>query len=238
MVCVAIPQHASHITSNSSWFCCWLRLTLAHACMAARVASSQQQQTNPVTPVTQQSRVQRHAIALPHPPLALPPTFRHVQQQLDARSGPDNQQGVLIVAGGRDMFANAAISITVLRNHIRSSIPVEIVHFGPSELPAPELLAYIKTFNGSGIGPADSTSTSSVTSSTDRNGTDSTSTSSSSDQGVLGPVFVTDALEVAPPEKAAPLHRKLPEGFKSFPAKVYALTHVTRFRKVCSVCWK
>jgi hypothetical protein len=39
-------------------------------------------------------------------------------------------------------------------------------------------------------------------------------------------------LEVAPPEKAAPFHRKLPEGIKSFPAKVYALTHVTRFRRV------
>lgn len=28
----------------------------------------------------------------------------------------------------------------------------------------------------------------------------------------------------------------MPEEFKSFPAKVYALTHVTRFRRVRDVC--
>lgn len=172
---------------------------------------------------------------LPCCPVSRHPTTRQVQQQLDARSGPVNQQGVLIVAGGRDMFANAAISLTVLRNHIRSSIPVEIVHFGPSELPAPELLAYIKSFNGSAQTNSSSTLGANGTSTTvgsDTNSTSNSSSATSSVQGVLGPVFITDAMEVAPPEKAVPFHRKLPEGIKSFPAKVYALTHVTRFRRV------
>jgi hypothetical protein len=136
----------------------------------------------------------------------------------DARSSSSSsssseQQGVLIVAGGRDMFANAAITLSVLRTHLRSSVPVEIVHYGPKELPSPEILAYIASFN-----------------------------SSSSNGSMLAPVYITDALAAAPPEVAAPHHRKLPEGFKSFPAKVYALTHVTRFQQVsesaavCCVC--
>lgn len=114
------------------------------------------------------------------------------------------------------MFANAAITLSVLRGHLRSSIPVEIVHYGANELPPKDILDFVAAFNSS-------------SSSSDGN-----ATNSSTAQGVLGPVFITDALAVAPPEKAAAMHRKLPEGIKSFPAKVYALTHVTRFKQVNS----
>lgn len=132
------------------------------------------------------------------------------------------------------MFANAAITIRVLRSHIRSSIPVEIVHYGPKELPAAEILSFIKSFNSTqaddASGPTGSSSSSSSSSSTAGSGVSSSSAAS-------GPVFITDGLAAAPPEVVAALHRKLPEGIKGFPAKVYALTHVTRFRQVrgCTV---
>lgn len=116
------------------------------------------------------------------------------------------------------MFANAAITLSVLRGHLRSSIPVEIVHYGPKELPAQEILQYISMFNGTGDAAVDAAA------------------SNSTATGVLGPVFITDALAAAPPETAAATHRKLPEGFKSFPAKVYALTYVTRFKQVRDSC--
>jgi hypothetical protein len=118
------------------------------------------------------------------------------------------------------MFANAAITLSVIRGHLRSSIPVEIVHYGPNELPPKEILDFIAAYNSS----------SSSSSSGD-------ATNSSEARGVLGPVFITDALAVAPPEKAAAQHRKLPEGIKSFPAKVYALTHVTRFKQVRAIAY-
>lgn len=110
------------------------------------------------------------------------------------------------------MFANAAITLRVLRHHLHSTVPVEIIHYGPKELPPPELLTYIASFNGT---------------EDENNSHDSTG-----DAAVRGPVFMTDALAAAPPDKVAAVHRQLPEGIKSFPAKVYALTHATRFRKV------
>jgi len=128
------------------------------------------------------------------------------------RSGPHHQQGVLIIAGGRDMFANAAITLRVLRQHLHSTVTVEIIHYGLKELPPPELLTYIASFNGTGD--------------------DNSSRDSTGRAAVRGPVFITDALAAAPPDQVASLHRQLPEGIKGFPAKVYALTHATRFRKV------
>jgi hypothetical protein len=43
-----------------------------------------------------------------------------------------SQRGVLIVAGGRDMFANAAITLHVLRHHVHCSLPVAVM-CGPEE---------------------------------------------------------------------------------------------------------
>jgi hypothetical protein len=138
-------------------------------------------------------------------------------------SAPGSARGALIVAGGRDMFANAAITLHVLRRVLRSALPVEIVHFGGKELPPPKVLQLIAALNGSAVAAADGSSSSGS----------SGSGSSSSSAVVGGPVFITDALAVAPPPEAAAGHlRGMAGGIKGFPAKVYALAHVTRFRQV------
>lgn len=135
---------------------------------------------------------------------------RYVRQLEAGFSKPGNQRGMLIVAGGRDMFANAAITLHVLRGVIRSTVPVEIVHFGPKELPPHEILDFISSLNNTAAAGGGA-STSRFTS---------------------GPVYITDALASAPPNLTAGHHRTLPEGIKGFAAKVYAVTHATRFKQV------
>ncbi|WIA38847.1 hypothetical protein OEZ86_002124 [Tetradesmus obliquus] len=131
---------------------------------------------------------------------------RYKEKQLQRFSQQGNQRGVLIVAGGRDMFANAAVSIMMLRRHLRSSLPVEIVHYGESEL-SKEVLPILQELNSS-------------------------SSSEAAAKGwASGPVFVTDALQAAPLSQLAAHHKPLKE-IRSFPAKVYALTYATRFQQV------
>ncbi|KAF6257991.1 mannosyltransferase putative-domain-containing protein [Scenedesmus sp. NREL 46B-D3] len=133
---------------------------------------------------------------------------RYREKQLERFSQQGNQRGVLIVAGGRDMFANAAITVMMLRRHLRSSLPVEIVHFGDAEL-SKDLLPLLQELNSS-----------------------STNSSEAAAKGwASGPVYVTDAMQAAPLSLLAPPHRPLKE-VKSFPAKVYALTYATRFQQV------
>jgi hypothetical protein len=130
---------------------------------------------------------------------------RYKEKQLERFAQQGNQRGVLIVAGGRDMFANAAITVMMLRRHLRSSLPVEIVHYGDAELPK-ELLPILQELNSS-------------------------SASNSNGAAASGPVYVTDALQAAPLSQLAAHHKPLKE-VKSFPAKVYALAYATRFQQV------
>eukprot|EP00882_Tetradesmus_deserticola_P012944 GHRQ01013721.1.p1 GENE.GHRQ01013721.1~~GHRQ01013721.1.p1 ORF type:complete len:212 (+),score=51.20 GHRQ01013721.1:401-1036(+) len=132
---------------------------------------------------------------------------RYREKQLERFSQQGNQRGVLIVAGGRNMFANAAITVVMLRRHLRSSLPVEIVHYGEAEL-SKDLLPILQELNSSQISPE-----------------------AAAKGWVSGPVYVTDALQAAPPSQLAPVHKRLKE-IKSFPAKVYALTYATRFQQV------
>jgi hypothetical protein len=133
---------------------------------------------------------------------------RYREKQLERFAQQGNQRGVLIVAGGRDMFANAAITVMMLRRHLRSSLPVEIVHFGDAEL-SKDLLPILQELNSS-----------------------STNSSEAAAKGwASGPVYVTDALQAAPLSQLAAHHKPLKE-VKSFPAKVYALAYATRFQQV------
>jgi hypothetical protein len=47
---------------------------------------------------------------------------------------PGHRRGVLITAGGRDMLANALITIRILRHHLDCNLPVEVVYYGKNEL--------------------------------------------------------------------------------------------------------
>lgn len=137
--------------------------------------------------------------------LLLHRSYKDLQRQAFAK--PGNGRGVLIVAGGRDMFANAAITVMVLRRALRSSLPVEIVHYGAKERPA-EVVEILQAMNGSSYG-----------------------SSEAGQAWTPGPVYVTDAYEAAPPHKLGWHHKETKE-VKSFPAKVYALAFVTRFQQV------
>jgi hypothetical protein len=107
------------------------------------------------------------------------------------------------------MFANAAITVMMLRRHLRSSLPVEIVHYGESEL-SKEVLPILQELNSSS----------------------SANSSEAAAKGwAFGPVYVTDGLQAAPLSQLAPHHKPLTE-IRSFPAKVYALTYATRFQQV------
>jgi hypothetical protein len=109
------------------------------------------------------------------------------------------------------MFANAAITVMMLRRHLRSSLPVEIVHYGESEL-SKEVLPILQELNSSS----------------------SANSSEATAKGwAFGPVYVTDALKSAPLSQLAAHHKPLKE-IKSFPAKVYALVYATRFQQVCA----
>jgi hypothetical protein len=41
--------------------------------------------------------------------------------------------GVLIVAGGRAMLLSAAVNIMVMRTHLKSQLPIEVVYYGAKE---------------------------------------------------------------------------------------------------------
>src|SRR6185503_9953030 len=43
-------------------------------------------------------------------------------------------QGIVICAGGPRMFTNAYVLIHVLRRHLGCQLPIEVWHFGPTEL--------------------------------------------------------------------------------------------------------
>jgi hypothetical protein len=54
-------------------------------------------------------------------------------------------RGLVIVAGGARMFTNAYVLLHVLRNVLRSKLPVELWYFGPSEV-SPAMAALIEPF--------------------------------------------------------------------------------------------
>lgn len=47
---------------------------------------------------------------------------------------PCKGRGIVVCAGGAQMFTNAYVLIHVLRNHLRSRLPIEVWHLGPEEL--------------------------------------------------------------------------------------------------------
>jgi len=108
---------------------------------------------------------------------ALTSALMKMQQQFQDQ--PSNHHGILIVAGGRDMFANAAITLHILRHTLRSTLPVEIVHFGDQELPQ-DVLAVIRSYNG---------------------------TTNIDNRQRHGMVYVTDALQASPQHEVAVQHR-------------------------------
>lgn len=106
------------------------------------------------------------------------------------------------------MFANAAVTVLTLRRHLQCQLPVEIVHFGPEELPPSELLSLLQSLN----------STSSNSSSAD-----------ASDH-----IYITDALQTSLQSNVGVHHKQLKE-WKGFPAKAFALAFATRFQQLCAM---
>ncbi|KIZ03103.1 hypothetical protein MNEG_4853 [Monoraphidium neglectum] len=63
--------------------------------------------------------------------------------------GAPARRGIVIAAGGTNNFANAAVTLRVLRRTLNCSLPVEIVHFGPKERDE-KLVAMMQSESGSG----------------------------------------------------------------------------------------
>lgn len=126
------------------------------------------------------------------------------QQRRHYKTHPADKQGILIVAGGRDMFANAAITIMTLRQHMQSQLPVEIVHFGQSELPPANLLSILQSLN---------------------------KTSNNSTDWSGGRIYITDALHSSVQSRVGAHHKQYSD-WKGFPAKPFALAYATRFQQV------
>ncbi|KAF8061351.1 MNN24 [Scenedesmus sp. PABB004] len=116
------------------------------------------------------------------------------------RGGPS--RGVLIVAGGRDQFANALILLRVLRGpRVRCRLPAEVVHYGARELD-PRAAAAMRA-HAAATGTA-------------LRILDGAAAGGGGGGGALVP----------------PPHRAPPGGVTGFRAKVHALAYVTSFDQV------
>lgn len=122
------------------------------------------------------------------------------------------RRGVMIVAGGGSNFANAAVTLRVLRRHLNCSLPVEIVHFGPGERHE-KLLAMIQR---------------DFTVASDGGGAPG---AAAGGEAGAPPIYITDALDERFAEFALAEHQR-PVEPGSFAAKAYALAWVTRFQEV------
>lgn len=92
-----------------------------------------------------------------------------------------------------------------LRRQLQCQLPVEIIHFGPGELPASELLSLLQSLN--------------------------TTSSNSSSADAAGHLYITDALR-SPAMSILGVHHKQLKEWKGFPAKAFALAFATRFQQV------
>lgn len=124
-----------------------------------------------------------------------------MQQQFQDQ--PSNHHGILIVAGGRDMFANAAITLHILRHTLRSTLPVEIVHFGDQELPQ-DVLAVIRSYNGTTNIDNRQTAAAADRKQARRHLRQETQPTQLQGHGM---VYVTDALQASPQHEVAVQHR-------------------------------